>query len=64
MRFGIISCCYNVEKFIQKHIDSVWSQKGCEFIHYIVDDGSSDKTPEILKKACQQLGNNFMVLLN
>ncbi len=42
-------CCYNSEKFIKETIQSVLDQTYKEFEIIIIDDGSKDKTGEIVK---------------
>lgn len=49
MRFVVIIPVLNEEKTIQRVLDKVLAQKFVSNI-IIVDDGSEDKTPEILKK--------------
>ncbi len=47
----IIIPAYNVEKYVEECVDSVLSQKTkYEFTVYIVNDGSTDKTRQVLKK--------------
>ena len=49
---SIIVPVYNVEKFIEKCVRSLMGQlhKNVEII--LVDDGSPDRSPEIIKSAC------------
>lgn len=49
-RFSIITCVYNVEKYIDKAIESVLSQDFKNYELIIVNDGSTDKTLDIVKK--------------
>jgi glycosyltransferase involved in cell wall biosynthesis len=42
-------CCYNCEKFIYETIQSVLSQTFKDYEIIIIDDGSKDKTQEIIK---------------
>lgn len=48
-KVAVLLSSYNGEKYIREQIDSVLSQEGVEVILFIRDDGSSDRTPEILK---------------
>lgn len=50
MKFSIITCAYNSEKFIQRNLDSIREQTNRDFEHIFIDGMSSDKTIEILKK--------------
>ena len=44
----IRTCAYNAEKTIRKAIDSVLNQSYDEFVYYILDNGSTDRTGEII----------------
>tara|TARA_R110002012_G_scaffold315603_2_gene529600 strand:- start:2536 stop:3276 length:741 start_codon:yes stop_codon:yes gene_type:complete len=48
-KFIIISACYNVEKWIGKSITSVLRQTYKNYVHVIVDDMSTDRTPEAIQ---------------
>ena len=48
--FSIITVVLNNEKYIEKTIKSVISQKIKNFEYIIVDGGSSDSTLKIIKK--------------
>lgn len=47
MRFSVIVPVYNVEKYIQKCVDSIIGQSYKDFELILVDDGSKDKSGEI-----------------
>lgn len=49
IKFSIIIPCYNVEKYISKTIDSVLSQIFDKFELILINDGSKDKTKEIIE---------------
>ena len=49
VRYSIVSPARNEEKFIERTIQSVISQTVKPIVWVIVDDGSSDKTPEIVQ---------------
>ena len=53
-RYVLISPVRNEEKYIKKSIDSVINQTVRPVEYLIVDDGSTDLTAEIVKKAAQQ----------
>ena len=42
--------CYNCERWIDQCVNSVLSQKNTNWEAVIVDDGSTDKTPEMLER--------------
>ena len=48
-KISVILPCYNSEKFIRKSITSVLNQDYDNFELIIIDDGSTDKTQNILK---------------
>lgn len=48
--FSIIIPCYNVEKYVEKCIDSIISQDYEDYEIIAINDGSTDKTLEILNK--------------
>ena len=50
----IITPVFNGEAFIKETIDSVLRQSLSNFEYIIVDDCSSDSTPEILEKYAMQ----------
>jgi glycosyltransferase involved in cell wall biosynthesis len=45
---SVIMPTYNHADFVAEAIDSVFSQQGCDFEFLIADDGSSDRTREIV----------------
>jgi glycosyltransferase EpsH len=53
MKLSIIIPCYNAEKLIQKCVESILVQKGFDFELILVNDGSTDKTLEILENLAQ-----------
>lgn len=50
MKFSIITCTYNSEKYLKKNINSVKNQTFQDFEHIFIDGFSKDKTVEIIKK--------------
>jgi glycosyltransferase involved in cell wall biosynthesis len=52
-RFIIISPLYNSEEWIKKCIDSVKDQEYSNYIHYIVDDLSTDSSYEIAQSEAE-----------
>jgi glycosyltransferase EpsH len=53
MKLSIIIPCYNVEKFVQKCTESIVMQQGFDFELILVNDGSTDKTLEVLENLAQ-----------
>ena len=47
---SILLNCYNAEKFISKAVESVLSQTYVNWELIIWDDGSTDKTLEVVKR--------------
>lgn len=52
--FSIITPVYNNERYIRSAVESVWQQKFDDYEHIIVDDGSTDNTPEIVDKIAEE----------
>ena len=47
---SVLMASYNHEKYVEASVRSVMAQKGVPFELIVVDDGSSDSTPEILER--------------
>lgn len=47
-KISVVMCVLNGEKFLQESIDSILNQTYCDFEFIIVNDGSTDRTTEIL----------------
>jgi biofilm PGA synthesis N-glycosyltransferase PgaC len=54
--YVLISPVYNEEKFIGRMIESIAAQTVLPEHWVIVDDGSTDRTPEIARAYAQQIG--------
>ncbi|MBL8005911.1 MAG: glycosyltransferase [Ignavibacteria bacterium] len=50
VKVSIITTVYNCEKFIRQSVESILNQTYGDFEYIIVEDGSSDKTPGIVKQ--------------
>ena len=53
----ILMSTYNGEKYIKEQIESILKQNEVEISLLIRDDGSTDKTIEIIKKLAEQNKN-------
>ena len=49
-KLSIVVPCYNVEKYISKCLDSLLKQTYNNFVVWAVDDGSPDRSKEIVKE--------------
>ena len=49
-KYSIIIPVYNVEKYIKKCLDSVFSQTDKDFEVIVVNDGTKDNSMDIVKK--------------
>ena len=52
---SVLLASYNHEKYIESAVRSVMEQKGVAFELIVLDDGSKDKSPEILEKLSAEL---------
>lgn len=50
----VITVAYNAEKTIKRTIESILNQSFPDFIYYIVNNGSTDRTGEIIKRFAQK----------
>jgi glycosyltransferase involved in cell wall biosynthesis len=62
MRIAVVIPCYNVEKYVEDAVRSVWSQEGVEPDVVAVDDGSTDATPRILEQLVAERPHHLRVL--
>jgi len=49
VKISVVMCVLNGEKYLAQSVDSILSQTYTDFEFIIVDDGSTDSTPEILR---------------
>ena len=61
---SIIMACYNSEKTLEKAIDSILAQTYDNWVMICCDDGSSDRTVEILQDYQKRYPDKFVVLQN
>lgn len=55
-KIAVLMCTYNGEKYLKEQIDSIQNQKGVSVFIYVRDDGSKDKTIDILEEYQQKGG--------
>lgn len=61
VKLSVIIPVYNGEKYIEKTLDSLVEQTVEDFEVIIIDDGSDDKTGEIIKKYCDEYVDFFYI---
>ena len=49
IRFSVLIPAYNIEKYIRQTIDSVLAQSFTDYEVIVIDDGSTDQTPQLLE---------------
>jgi glycosyltransferase involved in cell wall biosynthesis len=59
---AILMCTFNGEKYLKEQIESIKNQTFKNWILYISDDGSSDKTIEIIYSFKKKLGKKLVLL--
>ena len=52
---SVLLASYNHEKYVEAAVRSVMDQKGVAFELLVIDDGSSDSSPEILERLSKEL---------
>lgn len=57
---SVLLASYNHEKYVESAVRSIMEQRGVDFELVVVDDGSLDKSPEILKRLSDELGFRFV----
>lgn len=60
---AILLCSYNGERFIREQLDSIWAQTYRNWKVWVSDDGSSDRTLEILSAYGQAWGVDRLEVL-
>ncbi len=58
---AILLATYNGEKFLKEQLDSIYSQSYTNWSLYIRDDGSSDRTIDIIGEYSEKYSNIFLV---
>lgn len=54
MIFSIVVTCHNYERYVCEAVDSVLAQQGAEFEVLVVEDGSTDRSLELLRQRYAQ----------
>lgn len=54
-RFSVIVPCYNHSKYLLQAVDSALSQSGADVEVVVIDDGSTDATPQVASKYGNQI---------
>lgn len=62
MKISIITPTFNSEKTIAKNVESILKQSHKDFEHIIIDNLSSDKTLEIVRKLYKDLPSNLSII--
>ena len=60
-KISIIIPVFNVEKYLKRCVDSILEQKNNNFEIILVDDGSTDKSPEICDLYADQYSNVLVI---
>ena len=59
-KVSVILPSYNHEPYVESAVRSVMEQTGVDFELIVIDDGSKDRSPEILKRLSVELGFMFI----
>ncbi len=59
-KVSVILPSYNHEPYVESAVRSVMKQTGVDFELIVIDDGSKDRSPEILKRLSEELGFTFI----
>ena len=59
-KVSVILPSYNHEPYVESAVRSVMEQTGVDFELIVIDDGSKDRSPEILKQLSEELGFMFI----
>ena len=57
---SVLLASYNHEKYVEAAVRSVMAQKGVSFELIVIDDGSTDSSPQILEKLQAELGFTYI----
>ena len=59
-KVSVIIASYNHEPYVEHAVRSVMEQTGVDFELIVIDDGSKDRSPEILKRLSDELGFTYV----
>ena len=59
-KVSVILPSYNHEQYVEAAVRSVMEQSGVDFELIVIDDGSKDRSPEILKRLSEELGFTYI----
>ena len=57
---SVLMASYNHEKYVEAAVRSVLSQQGVAFELIVIDDGSTDRSPEVLEKLSAELRFSYI----
>ena len=64
MQYDVVLCTYNGEKYIREQLESIFCQTLQPKCVHIGDDGSTDSTIKIVRRACDSVGINYVITKN
>lgn len=56
---SVLLASYNHEKYVEAAVRSIMDQKGVDFELLVIDDGSTDSSPEILERLSKELAFKY-----
>ena len=59
-KVSVIIASYNHEPYVEHAVRSVMEQTGVDFELIVIDDGSKDRSPKILKRLSDELGFTYV----
>lgn len=62
LQFSIVVPVYNVEKYVAKCIDSLLCQEGEDYEIIVVDDGSQDRSIDIVENICREYPQKLQII--
>lgn len=62
MKISVIIPVYNVEKYVEKCVKSVLEQEFSDYEIIVVDDGSTDRSSEIVNKLYKENGDKIKII--